>query len=270
MLFDTHTHSSYSFDGHHTPRQLCAAAEQAGIAAFVITDHYDIDGILDGFYPDYDAGAARAAIDEANEEFAGRVRVWRGIELGQPAARVREAKEFLARHCFDFVIASCHNLQNVPDFYFFDYTAMPMALAEDLYRRMLTELCGHAAIPGIHTVAHLSYPLRYMAKAGKRMELDRFEADFRRLFAVMKENGAALELNTKGLWTGGIDADTERFILRLWRDCGGRRVTLGSDAHRAAEMGNGLAEGCALLWETGFDLLTFPADGGLTQIQIGK
>jgi len=156
----------------------------------------------------------------------------------------------------------------VPDFYFFDYTAMPLPLAQDLYRRMLRELCGHAAFPGIHTVAHLSYPLRYMAKAGKKMDLAFFEPDFRRLFSVMRENGAALELNTKGLWTGGIDADTERFILRLWYDCGGRDVTLGSDAHRAHEIGRGFDEGRALLQECGFAQIVFPGENGLTHIDI--
>ncbi|MBQ4042567.1 MAG: PHP domain-containing protein [Clostridia bacterium] len=57
LLYDTHTHSVYSFDGHHTPSEMCAEAEKAGVAAFVITDHCDIDGVLDGFYPDYDEEA---------------------------------------------------------------------------------------------------------------------------------------------------------------------------------------------------------------------
>lgn len=268
MVLDAHTHSVYSFDGHDTPMQLCAAAESAGVASFVITDHYDIDGVLDGFYPDYDMETARSAIDAANGAFAGRVRVWRGIELGQPALRPAEAKDFLSRGRFDFVIASCHNLSGVPDFYFLDYTAMPMPLAEDLYRRMLSELCAHAAIPGVHTVAHLSYPLRYMAKAGKRLPPARLETEFRRLFAVMRENGVALELNTKGLWTGGIDAETERYILRLWYDCGGRDVTLGSDAHRATEIGNGLDEGRNLLRACGFSSVLFPTENGVAPLPL--
>lgn len=268
LLYDSHTHSIYSFDGHHSPLEMCAGAESAGAAAFVITDHCDIDGVLDGFYPVYDMDSARRAVEEANEAYAGRVRVWRGIELGEPSLRPEESADLLRRGNFDFVIASCHNLANVPDFYFFDYTAMPMALAQDLYRRMLKELCGHAAFPGIHTVAHLSYPLRYMAKAGKKMDLDFFEADFRRLFSVMRENGAALELNTKGLWTGGIDADTERFILRLWYDCGGRDVTIGSDAHRATELCRGFDEGISLLRECGFDHIVFPTERGIGSVSL--
>jgi len=155
MLFDSHTHSSFSFDGHHSPRELCEAAVQMGISGFVITDHYDIDGVLDGLYPDYDADSAARTIEEAREEFSSQVEIYRGIELGQGGLRPEEAKAFLRKYHFDFVITSCHNLANVPDFYFMDFTSMPQALTESLYRRMLEEFCLHVAIPGVHTAAHI-------------------------------------------------------------------------------------------------------------------
>ena len=258
VLCDSHTHSIYSFDGHNTPAELCAAAEKAGVRSFVITDHYDIDGILDGFYPDYDAPAAKAAIEEAQAAYDGRVRVYRGIELGQAANRPEEAKAFLAKNQFDFVICSCHNLKNVPDFSFFDCTYMSQPLMENLYHRMLDELCLHAAIPGQDTVGHLSYPLRYMAKSGKAIDAAHFEADFRRLFHILRENGMAIELNTKALRLKLIPDETELCILRLWRDCGGTDVTVGSDSHRASEMGIGLELGTALLRQAGFEYVRMP------------
>lgn len=267
-LYDCHTHSAYSFDGQASVREMCAAAERAGVSALAITDHYDIDGILDGFYPDYDMEAAAREIAAVREEFAGRVALYRGIELGQPALRQREAADFLARGAFDFVIASCHNLSGVPDFAFLDYTEMPQPLMDSLYRRMLKELCRHAAIPGVHTVAHLSYPLRYMTRCGRTLDIARFTDDLRRLFCVMTENGVALELNTKGVWSGGVSPETERFILRLYRACGGENVTVGSDAHRPGEIGRGIADGCALLRDAGFDTVVVPTPQGPAHCRI--
>jgi len=268
MITDSHTHSIYSFDGHDSPRRMCEAAEAAGVSSFVITDHYDIDGVLDRLYPDYDEDAARRDIDAAQAEFAGRVQVYRGIELGQAGLRPAEAKEFLTRNRFDFVICSCHNLAGVPDFYFIDFREMTQELMESLYRRMLEELCLHAAVGGMHTVAHLSYPLRYMAKGGRRVDVKIYEAQYRKLFHIMRENGMAAELNTKALRLGLIPAETERYILRLWRDCGGRDVTVGSDAHRAEELGLGIADGYVLLRECGFDRIAFPSCGGIASINI--
>lgn len=268
MITDSHSHSIFSFDGHDSPRSMCEAAVSAGVSSFVITDHYDIDGVLDRLYPDYDELGARRDIDAAQAEFAGRVQVCRGIELGQPGLRPEEAKAFLRRNSFDFVICSCHNLAGVPDFYFMDFREMTEALMLSLYRRMLEELCLHAAVGGMHTVAHLSYPLRYMAKGGRKIDIEVFEEHFRRLFYIMRENGMAAELNTKALRLGLIPAETERYILRLWRDCGGRNVTIGSDAHRAGEIGLGIADGYALLRECGFESVLFPSAAGMTYVNI--
>lgn len=268
MLIDTHTHSLYSFDGHASPMELCAAAESAGIGAFVITDHYDVDGIMDGFYPDYDMAGARAALEAAQTAYAGRVSLFRGIELGQPSFRAAEAQAFLRAGQFDFVIGSLHNLENVPDFSFLQFADMPQTLMESLYRRMLSELCGVAAFPGVDTVAHLTYPLRYMARGGKTLDLTHFESELRRLFTVMRESGTALELNVKGIRQGSVSPQTELYLLRLWHDCGGRGVTLGSDAHRVGEMGVMLAEGQELLRTAGFTHILFPTERGVMPVEL--
>lgn len=262
LLVDSHTHSIYSFDGYAPVREMCLAAERAGVSRLVVTDHYDIDGVRDGFYADYDMEAARRDIDAAREEFGGRVALFRGIELGQGALRPQDVQRFLARGRFDFVIASCHNLGGVPDFSFLNYTEMPQTLIDDLYRRMLAELCLHAAIPGVDTVAHLTYPLRYMARCGRNVDLPSFTEEFRTLFSVMREHGCALELNMKAIWLGAESPETEMFLLRLFRACGGEEVTIGSDAHRPEEIGRGIADGCAMLREAGFADVLFPAEGG--------
>ena len=268
MLCDSHTHSRYSFDGHSTAREMCLAALDAGVGTLVITDHYDIDGIMDGFYPAYDAAGAAAEIAAAKEEFASRLSLYRGIEIGQPALRPEAARAFLADNRFDFVIGSCHNLAGMPDFFFLNYTHMPQPLMEDLYRRMLGELCQHAAFPGIHSVAHLTYPLRYMHACGRMLDVQMFEAEFRRLFHVMTESGVALEMNVKGMARGDISPETERYIFRLYKDCGGTEVTVGSDAHTAAEIGGSVAAGMELLREIGFCSVRLPGEHGITHIKI--
>lgn len=268
MLFDSHTHSVYSFDGHDSVTAMCEAACRRGVDGFAVTDHYDIDGILAGFYPDYDACAAARDIELARETFGARIGIYRGVELGQPTLCAAEAEKFLARNRFDFVIASCHNLENVPDFYFMDFTSMPEALMWDLYRRMLRDLMRYAAFPGVHTVAHVTYPLRYMARAGRNIRVEMFETEFRKLFSVMKECGVALELNMKGIRAKEISPETERYIFRLYRDCGGELVTVGSDAHVAADIGGWIREGYAILYDVGFRSVRVPAFNGITQIPI--
>ena len=262
MFCDSHTHSVFSFDGHDTVADLCRAAADAGMRAFALTDHFDIDGILDGYYAPYDATGARRALEAAQIEYEGKLRIVRGIEFGQPWTRPQKARDFLWEMRFDFVIGACHNLSGVPDFCFLDYSEMPDELIAGLYRRMLQELMHCAAFPGVTTIAHLTYPLRYIVRCGRRLAIPPFEDDFRRLFAVMLDNGTALELNTKGIRIGAVSPEVELWILRLWRDCGGRDVTLGSDAHRASEMGAWITEGGALIRRAGFRTVLFPGAHG--------
>lgn len=268
MLADSHTHSVYSFDGHAAISEMCAAAAERGVTSLAVTDHYDIDGVLDGFFPDYDGTAARREIEAAAQQYAGKVELVRGIELGQPDLRPDEARAFLRRNAFDFVIGSCHNLPNVPDFYFINFTEMPEPLMANLFRRSLLQLQDTARFEGIHTIAHLLYPTRYMARSGRGLCLGDFEEDFRRLFHVMRENGLAMETNLKGIRAGEVQWKQEEYILRLWYDCGGRHVTCGSDAHRAQEIGSGIAEAYGHLRAVGFDTVCVPGKGGLRECPL--
>jgi len=262
ILADSHTHSLYSFDGHPTPCEMCEAAVKTGVSAFAVTDHYDVDYILAGLYPDYDVQGARHAIEKAAEAYAGRVEIIRGIELGQPDLCPAEAAAFLRENAFDFVIGSCHNLPGVPDFYFIRFDDMPENQIKYLFRQSLLQLQKTARFPGVHTIAHPIYPLRYILRGGRTLDLCEFESDFRTLFGIMRETGTALELNMKALRTGGEPFEAEEYVFRLWYDTGGRRVTCGSDAHRAEEIGVMIPEAYARLSAIGFTEVLIPAQGG--------
>ncbi|MGN0531991.1 MAG: PHP domain-containing protein, partial [Eubacterium sp.] len=43
-IFDTHTHSIYSFDGNDSCKELCESLILNGGIGIAITDHCDIDG----------------------------------------------------------------------------------------------------------------------------------------------------------------------------------------------------------------------------------
>jgi histidinol-phosphatase (PHP family) len=100
-------------------------------------------------------------------------------------------------------------------------------------------------------VGHIGYPHRYGNFFNGAMT--KYRAEFAELFTALAHSGKGIELNTSGLYSsdhGGALPTPE--LLKLFRECGGEIVTLGSDAHRAADVGKGLAEGAALLREAGF------------------
>lgn len=134
-LFDSHLHTSYSFDSDAPAELMCAGYARLGFEGIAVTDHYDIDGIEDGYYADVDLRNRRRELEALRERYAGNLDIVCGIELGQPHLRSESAKRFLEHENFGFVIASVHNIRLTPDFIFINYSAAPDELIESLYRR---------------------------------------------------------------------------------------------------------------------------------------
>lgn len=248
--YDLHTHSRYSFDGDKTPAgeidAMAKAAISAGLRGIAVTDHCDIDGVLDGYYPKYDKEEIRRDVFAAKEKYAGKLEILYGIELGQPHARAEESKKLLEECRFEYVLGSLHNLRGVPDFSFFHYGKMEPEVIDHFMNRAVDELCEIARFSGITTMAHITYPARYMRQDGVNYDFLKFEKKWRELFHIMIENGLNLEINTSGLRKPN-DGKTmpESDLIALYKDQGGKRFVLGSDAHTSGDIGKGLAEGLA-------------------------
>ena len=95
MISDSHTHSAFSFDGHDSVLEMCCAAIKNGVSVFAVTDHNDIDGVSDGFYPPYLPQAGRNAVLEARE-YAKTL-----VKVGNCGAAIHCAAEaILEKHKF--------------------------------------------------------------------------------------------------------------------------------------------------------------------------
>lgn len=249
ILCDTHTHTRYSFDGaaDSTPDSLCRRALEIGLTDLCITDHCDINGEVEDIYSHYEADAAWDEMTEAQEKYKGRLRLYRGIELGNATQYPAEAAAVLARHPYEYVIGSLHNLKDVPDFCMLRYEEMTPALINRLFDRALDETLEMITFPHLTTLGHLTYMHRYITLAQKPFDFkpfyDKITAIYRRLMA----SDMALELNVSTLWRGlGIGMPTLE-LLRLYADVGGRLVTVGSDAHAPVNLGRCIRQGYALL-----------------------
>lgn len=78
---------------------------------------------------------------------------------------------------------------------------------------------------------------------------------------ALVESGTALEMNTSGLRHPVRETYPSAATVERYRAMGGRRVTVGSDAHRAHSFAWGLEEGYRILARADFSELTFRRDG---------
>ena len=214
--------------------------------------------MLDGIYPPYPAGAIHSAVERLKADYSGRLKILRGIELGEPHARPDEAKKLLSERNFDFVIGSLHNLRGYPDFYFLRFERMEEMQLVHIARRMINELREIVEFEynsrHIDSLAHITYMSRYLDECGVEFDLTRFDAEWRGLFRSMIDCGVALEINTSGLRKGGkLMPDAP--LVSLYADTGGRLFTLGSDAHTARDVGKNLLDAAKLIPDASLGLL---------------
>lgn len=254
FLCDYHTHTHFSFDGDPaaTHDAMCRRALEIGLDHIAFTDHCDVNGEVEGYYAPYDADQAFTAMMEVKEKYKGRLNVVCGIELGNATQYPAEARAALDAHPYEFVIGSLHNLRDVPDFCFLNYEQMPDPLIARLFDRSLDEIIEMAQFPGITTVGHITYMHRYITLAGKKLDFKPHYDKIEHLYRTIIDRDIALELNVSTLWKGlGIAMPTME-LLKLYKDCGGRLVTIGTDAHAPVNLGKAIRKGYAILETVGF------------------
>lgn len=254
---DFHTHTEASFDSEAPAGDMCDAAIAAGLSALAVTDHVEmVDYLADGM--DKAASASFEAADAAARRYAGRLRVARGIELGEPLHDLPLAEWLLAERPYDFVLASVHRLREEPDYYFWDFHGKDIGREIDRY---FEEVLATVRWGRFHSLAHLTYPFRYMPADRRPADYDRWQGTIDKILRELAEHGLALEINTSGLRGPIGRTQPDAPLIRRFRELGGERITIGSDAHAPADVGASWDEAVRLAREAGFEAVTVFFEG---------
>ena len=229
---DFHNHSRFSPDGHDTMKDMCKQAIAIGLESIAFTEHVEwqpgrrIVPAPDEYFQE---------IKACRQQF-GRLglMVLSGVELGNPHEYKDEVEELLKRHQFDVVIASLHwlngeNIQMEACFRGRD----PI----DVYADYFTALGEMAANVDVDIIAHFDRILWRGALMGTPLIPGRIESIIRDALSTIAWRDCALELNTRYLraepnWRGELLQ-----MLHWFREEGGTRVVIDSDAHGTWQLG---------------------------------
>lgn len=251
---DCHSHSQHSPDGKHSVADMYQQANEAGLLYYAVTDHcecHDFKGEARGF--DYQSATVKGFAALQAQSQTGTTQLLKGLELGQPMQNLAAAEAVLSAHPYDFVLGSVHNIRNHEDFYYLKYDKMTPAYLEALLQAYFAELHEMLLWGRIDSVAHLTYPLRYIVgKHAIRADLTAHEAAIDSIYDCMIQKEIALEINTSGLRQELGETLPGRKLVSQYYEKGGRLVTLGSDAHTREDIGKGINAAMQLLRQVGF------------------
>ncbi len=258
-MFDNHMHTQYSCDipqgKGSSVRELCLTAIDKGLTGIAITDHFDIDGVRDGVFAPLDHESVLKDVLEAKEEFKGKLKVFHGIELGQPTHMPVESTELLKTYPYDVVLGSVHAVRGIDDFHDVDYANTTREEYIALWDRYLSEMLDTVKWGEFDILTHITYPKRYYLRHGildfpdiKNKGREYFEP----ILKAVIDKGLTLECNTSGLRQNLGECLPNADLLSFYYELGGRDISLGSDAHHSRDIGANFKEASDLLSSIGF------------------
>ena len=242
-FYDNHNHSQFSFDGSRTTIEASArAGRAAGLSGMCFTDHCDffvppVKAEFEHLVPEqFDIAAQQEEIDRVRgllPDFG----IFKGIEIGLEEKSREENRRLLKEWKFDEVIASVHYLDDTDPFWGGYYEGKGW---KEAYGHYLETICNEMILLGdFDIMGHFDYVARYAPYPECSICYRDFPDIFDTMFRYLAENGKALEINTKTYQdykgrTPVLDPD----ILKRFRETGGEAVSLGSDSHDPARVGD--------------------------------
>lgn len=250
---DFHMHTDNSDDGHDPVMLMCEHAVSVGLRAAAITDHCECN-----LYHSkrYDKSIRQSFFEtcKAKEAFKDRLILMTGIELGQALQDLDAAEDALSANNYDFILGSIHNIVGEKDFWCIDYEGRDI---DEIFSRYMTELYNLVRWNRFDSLAHMTYPLRYII-GDHHIDLDitKYYERFDEIFKLLIQNGKSIEINTAGYRQPYGKPIPDLDLLKRYRALGGRQITVGSDAHFAHDVGKNIEDGLELAKAAGFDYLT--------------
>ena len=275
MIVDTHTHSTYSFDGQAELKDMLAAAQAKGVAFYGVSEHFNYEFDLDNLLRvDKDEWERVIAFDvdgyfhgarHLQEDYAGVMNVLIGAEFGfsdDEAVKAQYA-ETARTYNPDFIINSVH-CANGNDYYFYP----PQGDKAKVYGEYLALIRRSLDVPYPYdVVGHIGYVARYVAYEDKKIDLEMFGTQIDDILSTIIAKDKILEVNTS---TKQLPQKTmpDRDILRRYYQLGGRKISFGSDAHDPGRIAEKWDEVVEMLKNIGFTYITVPCRGEHIKVEI--
>ena len=246
--YDQHVHTRFSFDGKMDVDEACEEAVRQGLDGLTFTEHFSMDE-LDPSYHFLRYDAYRAAVEHARETYDGRLAIGFGLEISEPhiekcRAALAEARQTMT---LDFVIGSVHNIGSVKLRRF-----MESKTKDEAYAAYFREVLQMVQSTDIDVIGHLDLAKRYFFPRFGDYAFAEYRGIITEILQTAIARGIGIEINTSGYRNAVGVPYPSPDVLTLYRDLGGRRITIGSDAHSADVLAKDFDRACDMLRAAGF------------------
>ncbi len=251
--FDYHMHSDLSCDCRTPMAEMCREALRKGIHEIAFTEHLDPkpEDLCAG---KYDPDAYFHVIEACRAEFGPQgLTIKAGVEVGEIHLYQNVVGPVLEAYPYDLVLGSLHwnRGESMFDQDYFKGRE-PRAVARNYFAEMLDMV----EYGGFDILSHLDVFKRTAFLVYKHFNLAEYEEYVRPVLGACIRQGITPEINTSALRMPVAQTHPTVEALRWYREMGGQRLTIGSDAHNPSHLGTGLERALDMAREVGFTALT--------------
>lgn len=268
LPLDAHLHTEQSPDSAVPIDVYAQLAVERGIAEIAITDHVDFDPRDPGFeYSRFDD--RERVVRGAAERWAKQgVLIRFGAELSYNRSWEADARAHLKRYHYDYVIGSVHDWPDSPYW--------PSRVRDWVVGRPLDEVVAPyyaeiiaAARSGLFdTIGHLDVVKRYLHPHITAADLAAHPELKEPALTAIVESGTALEVNSSGLRYPSAETYPSAAVVARFRELGGERVVVGSDAHSRGSFAARLDESYRHVAAAGFEALSFRRGAERVRVEV--
>ena len=271
MKMDYHLHTEFSDDSREPMENQVKRAIELGFEEICFTDHVDygvkndwadgniqyragdgigkpegsLDPIANVDYPLY-----FEKLRLMKKQFGDRIRIKQGLEFGMQTITIDKYEKLFARYKdeLDFVLLSIHEIDN-KELWTMDYQKERSwkEYNEGYYNELYQVMKKYK---DYNILSHLDLIVRYDPQG--RYPFEKVEDQIAEILKLATSDGKGIEINTSSWHYGLDDTMPSRQILKLYKDLGGKIITIGSDGHTTRYVGDHYEDAVGILKDIGF------------------
>lgn len=242
---DYHVHTSFSDDSECPMQDMIERAITLGLHEIAFTEHVDY-GVKTDLNCDYEGYFQ--TLDEMKQRYSDVITIKNGIEFGVQLHTIDRFQKDFASYPFDFIILSNHQIE---DKEFWNYAYQEGKTQEEFqtayYKAIYNVIKRYK---NYSVLGHLDMIKRY-DKYGDFPD-EKIMKYVQPILEMAINDGKGIEVNTSSFKYGLRDLMPSRAILKLYRELGGKILTIGSDTHETHHLADHIVEVRTELQSLGF------------------
>lgn len=260
MFADYHVHTYYSDDSRYPMEEVVLDALKMGLNEICFTDHVDYgikEDLKDGQKVRYRDGDPFLNVDYPKymeeiklmqSRYSDKICIRSGFEFGVQTHTIPLYESLFKKYPVDFIILSIHQV-NDQEFWNQDFQQgkSQKEYNEGYYKELLRVIQKYK---DYSVLGHLDLIVRY-DKNGI-YPFSNVKPLIEEILKTAINDGKGIEVNTSSHRYGLSDTTPSLDILKLYKDLGGKIITIGSDSHKKEHLGTYIKEAQNMLKDLGF------------------